>query len=284
MKIVSDGGMDLPEDLAQECEIEIVPLTLSFGDEHYQTGQIGPDEFYTRLREKGEAPTTSLPSVGMLTSTYRQIGQTDPDILSIHISSGLSGTFGVAQAAAKECSDLNITVVDTKTLSGAQGFQVWAAARAVRQGKPLADILRRIQQVSDAAETLYTLDTLSYLQRGGRIGRVQALASSLLNIKPIITVDKETGTYIAPGKARSLPKALSVIADMVRDKIGAGKRVWAFVLHGQAQAEAEQLADLLRKQVDCAYLQIGRVAPVLGVHTGPAIIGVAYAPAEVMEA
>jgi len=282
MKIISDGGLDLPEDMLGECEVDLVPLTLSFSDEHYRTGEISHDEFYTRLRERGEAPTTSLPSVGEFVSKYQQIGQTDRDILSIHISSGLSGTFGVAQMAAKECPDLNITVVDTKTLSGAQGFQVWAAARALRQGKPLQDVLKRIQEVSDATETLYTLDTLSYLQRGGRIGRVQAVASALLNIKPVITVDKETGTYVAPGKARSLPKALVLVADMVRDKIGAGKKVWAHVLHGQAQAEAEQLANLLRERMECAYLQIGRVAPVLGVHTGPAIIGLAYAPYEVM--
>ncbi len=283
MKIVSDGGMDLPDELWGEFDLEIVPLTLSFGGEHYRTGQISPDEFYARLKEKGEAPTSSLPSLGDIAAVYRKIGQTDRDILSIHISSGLSGTYGVAQMAAQDCADLNVTVVDTKTLSGAQGMQVLAAARALRQGKPLKAVLQRIQEVSAAAETLYTLDTLSYLQRGGRIGRVQALASSLLNIKPVITVDKETGTYIAPGKARSLPKALALIADMVRDRIGAGKKVWAHVLHGQARTEAEQLEALLRERLDCAFLSIGRVAPVLGVHTGPAIIGVAYAPYEVME-
>jgi DegV family protein with EDD domain len=283
MKIVTDGGIDLPEALLRECDAEILPLTLFFGSQGYRTGEIAHDDFYNRLRG-GELATTSLPSVGEIAAVYRKIGDHDRDILSIHISSGLSGTFNTAQMAAKECPDLNITLVDTKTLSGAQGFQVLAAARALRQGKPLAAILKRIQQVSDAAETLYTLETLSYLQRGGRIGRVQAVASALLNIKPVITVDKTTGTYIAPGKARSMSKAIALVADMVRDKIGAGKRVWAIVLHGQIPQEAAQLAELLRQRVDCVYLEIARVAPVLGAHTGPGIVGVAFAPAEIMEA
>ena len=139
MKIVTDSAVDLPEEMFAQYGVERMPLLINFGTESLRSGiDIQPEEFYRRLAASHDhLPTTSQPSVGDFVDLYRRVGQTDKDIVSVHISSGLSGTFNSAAQAAKQCPELNITLIDTKTLSAAEGFQVVAAAQAIRRGWPL---------------------------------------------------------------------------------------------------------------------------------------------------
>jgi len=151
---------------------------------------------------------TSQPSAGEFALVYRELAKTDPDILSIHISSGLSGTVNAAQAGAEMVPEARVTVVDTKTLSSPSGWQVEAAARAVKAGSSLADALALIEKIGSATDVLYTLKELKYLIHGGRISHLKGLLASMLNIKPIIGVEKVRGTYVtlgrrAPSSARS---------------------------------------------------------------------------------
>jgi len=285
MKIVTDSAVDLPEEMFAQLGIERMPLLISFGKEMLRSGiDIGPEEFYRRLAASGDnLPTTSQPSPGEFVDLYRKVGATDKDILSIHISSGLSGTINSAMQAAKQCPDLHITHVDTKTLSAAEGFQIVAAAQGIRRGWSLDKILERIKQVAEQTEIFFTLDTLHYLQKGGRIGRVQAMAGALLNLKPVITVDKSPGTYITVAKGRSMAKSVAVIAEHVYEKM---KQIpaWVHVLHTNSPDMARQLADLIREKLPNAQITFGQIVPVLGVHTGPGCVGAVCGPADVLEA
>ena len=284
MRIVTDSAVDLPQEMFAQLNIERLPLTIAFGKEILRSGiDIQPEEFYRRLAASHELPTTSQPSPGEFVELYRRVGQSDRDILSIHISSGLSGTINSAAQAARQCPDLNITHVDTKTLSAAQGFQIVAAAQAIRRGWPLNKILERIKQVAEQSDIFFTLDTLHYLQKGGRIGRVQAIAGSLLNLKPVITVDKEPGTYVTVAKGRSMSKSIALIADIVHEKMKS-RPAWIHVLHSNSPDQAQVLSDLIRARMPSARFTFGQIVPVLGVHVGPGCVGAVCGPADVLDA
>ncbi len=284
MKIVTDSAVDLPEEMFTQYEIERMPLLISFGHESLRSGiDIQPEEFYRRLAASSDLPTTSQPSVGELVDLYRRIGQSDKDILSLHISSGLSGTLNSARLAAQQCPDLKITLVDTKTLSAAQGFQIVAAAQAIRRYLSLEQILARIDCVAEQTDIFFTLDTLHYLQQGGRIGRVQAMAGSLLNLKPVITVDKGPGTYVRAGNTRSISKSLLMIADLVQEKMK-DTLAWVHVLHANSIEHAHELRELIAARLPTAQITLGQIVPVLGVHTGPGCVGAVCGPADVLSA
>src|SRR5512139_1194990 len=283
MKIVTDSAVDLPEELFAQYGVERMPLLINFGTESLRSGlDIQPEEFYRRLAaDPDHLPTTSQPSVGDFVDLYRRVGQSDKDIVSVHISSGLSGTINSAAQAAKQCPELNITLIDTKTLSAAEGFQVVAAAQAIRRGWPLEKLKQRVQEVADHTDIFFTLDTLHYLQKGGRIGRVQAIAGSLLNLKPVITVDKGPGSYITVAKGRSMSKSVALIADQVQEKMK-DRPAWVHVLHTNSPVMAQQLAELVTQRIPAAKITTGQIVPVLGVHTGPGCVGAVCGPLDVL--
>ena len=284
MKIVTDSAVDLPEEMFEQYGIERLPLLINFGTESLRSGiDIQAEEFYRRLMaNRDNLPTTSQPSVGDFRDLYRRVSQTDKDIVSVHISSGLSGTINAAAQAAKECPDLSITLIDTKTLSAAEGFQVVAAAQAIRRGWPLEKLKQRVQEVADQTDIFFTLDTLHYLQKGGRIGRVQAMAGSLLNLKPVITVDKGPGTYITVAKGRSMSKSVTLIADQVQEKMK-DRPAWVHVLHTNSPDQAQALHELIQTRLPNARLTRGQIVPVLGVHTGPGCVGAVCGPQDVLD-
>ena len=284
MKIVTDSAVDLPEEMFVQLGIERMPLLISFGTEVLRSGiDIQAEEFYRRLvASKDNLPTTSQPSVGEFVELYRRVGQTDRDIVSVHVSSGLSGTLNAATQAAKQCPELNITLIDTKTLSAAEGFQVVAVAQAIRRGYTVEQIVKRAHEVGDQTEIFFTLDTLYYLQKGGRIGRVQAMAGALLNLKPVITVDKGPGTYITVAKGRSISKSIALIADQVQEKMK-DRPAWVHVLHTNSPDQAQALHDLILTRMPKARLTRGQIVPVLGVHTGPGCVGAVCGPLDVLD-
>jgi DegV family protein with EDD domain len=284
MRIVTDSAVDLPEEMFAQYDVERMPLLINFGTESLRSGiDIQPAEFYRRLAaDPDHLPTTSQPSVGEFVDLFRRVGQSDRDIVSVHISSGLSGTYNSAVQAARQCPELNITPIDTKTLSAAEGFQVVAAAQAIRRGWPLERLKQRVQEVAEQTDIFFTLDTLHYLQKGGRIGRVQAMAGSLLNLKPVITVDKGPGTYVTVAKGRSMSKSLTLIADHVQDKLK-DRPAWVHVLHTNAVEAAQSLSQQVAARLPNARITLGQIVPVLGVHTGPGCVGAVCGPLDVLD-
>jgi DegV family protein with EDD domain len=284
MKIVTDSAADMITAELQAFGIAEAPLTIHFPDREVSSADISADEFYDRLRAMRPAiPTTAQPSAGVFAQIYQQIAQTDKDILSVHISSGLSGTSQAAQVGASQVgSAADVTVWDTLTLSGGERFQVLAAAAAARAGWSLAAIQQRLTEIRAQAEVIYTLETLEYLARGGRIGRVQALAGAVLKIKPIIRVEHSDGKYSTVGKSRNISQALATIVGHLHSQYG-NASVWVTVLHGQFAEQADALTNLLIGKLNVAKLEVMRISPVLGVHTGPGIVGAAVAPMGLLE-
>jgi len=281
MQIVTDSGTDLclsPERLA-ELRIHVVPLIVTLDGKSYREGlDIEPEGFYRLLEESDSLPSTSQPSAGDFADIYTRLAAKDPDILSIHMSSGLSGTYNAAQAGAKLVPEANVTHVDTKTLSAGSGWQVEAAARGARAGWPLEQILSLLKGISAATESLYTLKELKYLIHGGRISHLKGLLASLLNIKPLIGVEKVNGTYVQLGQARTFGRALqSVTKHMVSDH-PSGSALRTQVLHANNPDGAARLREYVDQTFDCTWMPPGTLSLVLGAHTGPSMVGVAYAP------
>ncbi len=282
--VVTDAACDLPADAIEQYGITVAPLRLLFGDEAYRSGiDMTTGQFYQRLARGDVHPTTSQPTVPEFMELYRRVGQSGAPILSIHLSEGLSGTVNIARQAARELADLAITVHDSGTITAALGIQVLTAARAARSGCAIAQIIPMLEADYRRGDMLFSVDDLSYLHRGGRIGAVRYQIGQALRIKPIITVAKtgeHSGTYVSVGRVRSLSKAVDAFVKHIVDHVGAGSQLRAISLFGDDPALAEQLNAQLADQFDCVYLEIMPTAPVLGVHVGPKALGIGYAPGD----
>jgi DegV family protein with EDD domain len=284
MIILTDSAADLTREDIVTHGIRVAPLTINFPEREVQSEDITPDEFYNRLRSMApEIPTTSQPSSGTFSQIYQEISGRDAKVLSIHISSGLSGTVESARMGAQGLAGLDITHVDTLTLSGGERYQVLAAALAVKANWGKKAILERLERIRAVTEVVFTLETLEYLSRGGRIGRIQALAGSLLKIKPVIHVDKKDGKYSSAGRGRTISQALESISSHLLSVYGASTPVWVTVMHGQFSEQADALGALLGRKLNVAKHEVLRVSPVLGVHTGPGVVGAAVVPIDILE-
>ncbi|MFP4394386.1 MAG: DegV family protein [Anaerolineales bacterium] len=281
MQIVTDTGMDMTAEQREGLDFHYLPLTLTLDGKTYRSGiDIEPEAFYDILEASEGLPTTSLPSPGEFAKLYRRLAQDDPDILSVHISSGLSGTCNAAREGAQLVPKANIHIFDTLTLSGAEGWHVEAAARAAKAGWGIPETVELLEKVRAATDTLYTLATLKYLIHGGRISHIKGLVASVLRIKPLIAVSKDEGKYYQRGQTRTLPRAILNIADVIAEDFPRGAPLRVQVLHGKNPEGAEQLRERLDSMFECMWLPTSSIAPVLGAHTGPGLVGAAYAPME----
>lgn len=284
MKIVTDCAADLTKNEVKELDIRIAPLFIQFPEGEVDSNEMTPDDFYQQLdRMAPQIPTTAQPSSGIFRGIFQKLIDSGENVISIHISSGLSGTADSARLGASHFPAKIVEVVDSLTLSGGQRFQVLAAALAAKAGKEKKHILDKLSKIREATEVIYTLETLDYLQRGGRIGRVQALAGTLLHIKPIIRVEKSDGKYSTIGKERTIQKALVAIVDHIGKVYGSETPLWITILHGQLAEQAQKLGELAKNKVNVGKLEILRISPVLGVHTGPGIVGLAAVPMQLMD-
>ncbi len=280
MQIVTDSGTDiyLSAEERRALSIHVVPLIVTLDGKSYREEvDITAEDFYPLLEASSNLPTTSQPSAGDFAAVYRELAQDDPDILSIHITAGLSGTFNAAKAGAEMVPEARVTHVNTKTLSAAAGWQVKAAARAVQAGWPLDRILPALQKISDASESIYTLEELKYLIHGGRISHMKGLIASMLNIKPIIGVEKQGGTYVQKGMARTFKGAIKGLVDQMLHQHPEGTRLQAQVLYALNPEGGMLLREQIEKYYPCDWQAFGPMSLVLGAHTGRSMVGAAYA-------
>lgn len=280
MKIVTDCAANLSDQDIEEHGISVAPLFINFPEGEVNSAEMDSDEFFDKLEAMvPDVPTTAQPSPAIFADLFRQAGaESGEPVLSVNISSGLSGTYDSAVQGATQASDLEVAVVDSQTLAGGMRFQVLAAALAARAGWATEAIQERLAQIRAATEVIYTLETLDYLARGGRIGRVQALAGSVLNLKPVIHVDKADGKYSTVGKGRTLQKAMQQIVDYLHQTYGSEAPLWMTIQHGRLPERAHDLALAMKDKLNIVREEVLRVSPVLGVHTGPGIVGLAITP------
>lgn len=286
MQIVTDTGMDmfLPPELMPEIPIHVVPHTITLDGRSYRSREdVQSDELQKMLMATTSFPITSQPSAGDFAELYRKLAVSDRNILSIQMSSGLSGTYNAARLGSEMVPEANVTVVDTKTLCAALGWQVAAAARALKAGWSLEKIVALIHRIGDATESMYTLDELKYLIHGGRISHMKGLVASMLRIRPLIGVEKVGGTYSQLGMARTFEKALQGLVDNMLKHHKAGSALRVQVLHSYNHSGVEALRDLIAPVFKCTWMPTHYMSPALAAHTGPSMVGVAFAAADVFE-
>ena len=277
--IVTDSTCDLTPEELQEIGVVAVPLKLLFGDHTFLDWvDIRPDEFYVKLAEATTLPKTSQPSPAEFAAVYKSLAEQGCEtIVSVHLSSALSGTIQSATLAAAD-SPVPVHVVDTKTASQAVGLVVKAAVAARADGLNGEGVAARAQQVSDSVRLFFVLDTLEYLVKGGRAGKAQGIAASLLNIKPVLTVNAE-GVVEPYKKVKGRKKALSALATHVAQDAQANGRMRLCLLHACIDDRgAELLAELEAKGADIEIESHGLVGSVIGTYTGQNAIGCAYYP------
>lgn len=271
--VVSDGGLDPFSSLLNE--VPVAPFTLNFGAESFLASDLTRAEFFARLRQGTPHPTTSQPSPEQFATIFRSAAA---PVLAMTISAGLSGSFNAADQAKALVPDVRVTLHDCGTLSAAQAFQVHAVMSARSLGLGIDTALDWTRMVHDETELFFTIDTLEYLRRGGRIGRVQATLGSALRLKPVVTVDKAAGTYANVGRARTWSKALDALAQQVTSRYGAGTPLRVGLVYGEEQGEADELLTRLRERHPLLWTSAAPVGVALAVHTGPRAVGLAVAP------
>jgi DegV family protein with EDD domain len=267
--VVTDSTADLPPDLVQALGITVVPLQVIFGEESFRDGiDLTSEEFFQRLSESRDLPSTSQPSVGEFQRAYEELAAQTDRILSIHLSSRFSGTVETARQAAQTLAGrCQIEVIDSGTVSMAMGLAVIAAARAGRWGADLDFCAERARSVLHRQRLAIALDTLEYLRRGGRIGRAQAFLGGLLRLKPILTI--RDGEAFPLTRVRAHKKALE---EVLRICLSEGDVAEAAVMYTTKPDDAQYLADEVARRCPGIPIHVGRIGPVIGVHGGPGLV------------
>ncbi|HBV86984.1 DegV family protein [Desulfosporosinus sp.] len=274
--IVTDSTSDLDSKMTKEFGIEILPLHVVYKDREYLDGvNIQPNEVYDNMDI--EVPTTSLPSPAEVSNLLNRLRDDNyTHVISMHISSGLSGTYETVCQVANEYKDMKIEVLDSKALSMGLGFPVLEAARELRKSMDFQAAIKVAKTVSQQTKLYFVLSTLEYLKRGGRIGYVSGTVGELLNIKPIISINSE-GKYITHAKVRGRDQSLKKLFDILTEGTGNGLFNVAIV-HGGAEQEARKLWQKAKELPNIKELLFNQISPVMGVHTGPGLVGVIISP------
>jgi DegV family protein with EDD domain len=280
--VVTDSTTYLPPELIERLGIQQVSLYVGWGDERLPEREYDLDQFYARLRDSSDLPSTSQPSVGDFLACFEPLAEAGRDIVSIHIASGLSGTYESAIEAARVIADRGlpgrVEVVDGQTGAGGLGCLVLAAAAAAEQGLALDAVVDAVHTTRAGLEMWFCLDTLEYLRKGGRIGAAQALVGSALKIKPILTF----GTEITPvGRVRTRKRAMQQMVAYEHELRGRGATDW-FIQHAQSFDDAETLVAQGTEIFGKDPLFCTQVGPVLGAHLGSGMLvgGIGNRPAQ----
>lgn len=284
MIIVTDRAADLTPETINRYNLHFASLRITLDDRTYESGiDLDGETFYKMLGATASYPTTSQPSAGEFAELYRKLAANGEEILSIHISSGLSGTYNAAVAGAQMVPEARVTVYDSMTLSCPLGWQVETAAKMAEAGASIPDILHKLDTLRENVEGIYTLDTLKYLIHGGRISHISGLLAQMLNIKPVIGVGKTDGKYIQLGKHVSIKRSIQGIVDVIAEKYGTEQPLRVQLLHGNNPDGIALLHERMAEKFECVWLPTLPVAPVLGAHTGPGLVGLSVGPAALFE-
>ncbi len=273
--IVTDSTAYLPQQYVDEFGISVLPLTLHWDGKSYRDGvDIQPDEFYTRLAGSNTLPTTSQATVNDFTETYSRLLDEGHAILTLPISSGISGTYESAIQASAQFRDAPIEVIDTRLVSMALSFQVLAAARAARDGASLEECKQVALKAYNHIGVYFVVDTLKYLHAGGRIGGGKRFMGTALNIKPILEI--RDGKIEAVKSVISINKALEAMVQLVENDINGRTPVHISVFHALAEKKARELLDSTAKRLHADEAILSYVSPVVGSHVGPGTLSIAY--------
>ena len=273
--IVTDSTAYIPDDLIEKHNIHVVPLSVVFGEESYREGiDISTEAFYEKVKNSSDLPTTSQPAIGTFIETFEQLAENHEAIISIHLSSKISGTYEAAKSAGTMVENVKVFAFDSELSAMPQGFYAIAAAEMAQAGKTVEEILAKLDEMKTRTRAYFMVDDLSHLQRGGRLSSAQKLLGSLLNIKPVLhMVD---GLIVPFEKIRTRKKALKRIIGMLEEDAEQNKVKRVVFIHANREQDALQLRDQFAEKYPDIETIISYFGPVLGTHIGEGSLGVSW--------
>lgn len=268
--IITDSTCDIPADLIERYAIRVLPQIIIWGNEQYlDRVTLQPEAFYERLLTDPVRPTTAHVSEQDFLAAYQQAQDEGMQaVLVLTISAAMSGTYQNALLAGEKAS-LPVTVVDSKGPTMTLGWQVLAAARLLEAGLGVPEVVERLAALRQRLAQFVGMDTIEYLQRGGRIGSAAKWVGTMLHVRPVVAINHATGMVEPAGLARTRKKMIELLYQKFFDKVGAAGRLHIAVLHGNAPADAHELVERIRREHDPAELLVNITGPVLGTNTGP---------------
>ncbi len=273
--VVVDSTAYIPEEQVKQHNLHVIPLHVNWAGQSLRDNvDITPDVFYKKLVEAKEMPTTSQPSAGEFYDVYSELAKTADSIVSIHISSELSGTIASAHAAAKLMEDFPIKIVDSRSTSMGLGYMALAAAKAIEQGADYKKAAEAAEALLPRMRLVFVVDTLEYLHRGGRIGGAQRFFCSMLSIKPLLQL--EDGRIEPLEKVRTKSKAVQRLLEIAVQSAQGSSAVHVSILNAAAVNEAQALATQVQNVLKPASLNFVEISPVIGTHTGPGALGLTW--------
>lgn len=273
--IVTDSTVNLPEDLIDQYNLNIVPLNVIWEGVTYKEGiDITTSEFYQRLKTAKELPTTSQPSAGQFHEVYSELAKTHEGIVGVFLSEDLSGTLDSARTAASMMKDYPIEIVDSRVISLALGFLVLASARAAQQNLSISDVADSARRLIGTTRFIFVVETLEYLHRGGRIGGAQRLLGSVLSMKPLLQLQE--GKVMPLESVRSKRKAVNRMLAIAAEDLKNKKDIRLGVIHAAAKDEADQIQKEATELLNPVEVIQNELSPVIGTHVGPGTVGLSY--------
>ena len=277
IRFVTDSTAYLPQEFLNANDIAVVPLKVLFGDRVYRDGiDLSNEQFYRMLSESQRLPTTSQPAMGEFERVYAELLDRGHEIISVHISGKLSGTVESARSAAEQFPGAPIHIVDSLSTAFGLAMMLDEMAKSASAGFDTAAIMRRLDQMIRDTEMYFVVDTLEYLEKGGRIGAARALLGTLLKIKPVLMV--EDGRIVPLSSVRSKRKAIAFMLDLAARSAEGHEHVRIAVAHGQVPDEMAELLETTHKRFGPCDVFTSEVGPVIGTHTGPGVLGMAVCP------
>lgn len=273
--VVTDSTAYIPEELVRSHQINVIPQVLIWGDQTYRDGiDIQPDDFYQRLKKTTVMPSTSQATIGSFKTIFQTLHAQGKDILAVLLAASLSGTMDSAIQARRELPEACIELVDSGTAAMALGFVALQAARAAQQGAGIEECKRIAQEGAKHVGVFFAVDTLEFLHRGGRIGGGTRFLGTALNIKPILEL--KNGRVEAVERVRTRKKSLARLIELVEERVQGKRPVRLAVLHANAPDEAHELLEQAQARLGAEDKVFSSVSPVVGTHTGPGTVGLAY--------
>ncbi|MCT2537246.1 DegV family protein [Aquibacillus koreensis] len=273
--VVTDSTAYIPSNIREKLDIHMAPLSVIFGDSSYREEMdLNTKDFYMMVRDAVELPKTSQPSIGFVTELYQKLAEDHDAIISIHLSSGISGTYQTALSAGQMVDGVDVYAFDSEISCMPQGFYVLEAAEMAQNGASPEQIIDRLNEMKQSMRAYFMVDDLSHLKRGGRLNGAQAFVGSMLQVKPLLHF---VDTKIVPfEKIRTRKKALNRLKSLFAEDADLGKPMKAVVIEGNRPVEAEELKQELQAQYPHVELSVSYFGPVIGTHLGEGSIGLSW--------
>ncbi|WP_110928381.1 DegV family protein [Bacillus massiliglaciei] len=273
--VVTDSTAYLPKELLERLHIHMIPLQVVLQQEVYREEiDLTADQFYEEVKKEAKLPTTSQPPIGQFVELFEQLSKEYDAVISIHLSSGISGTYQGAISAGEMTDGIDVYAYDSEISCGAQGFYVETAAEMALQGKEPKEIIARLDEMKKSLRAYFVVDDLSHLQRGGRLSSAQALIGSLLQVKPILHFKDKV---IVPfEKIRTRKKAMKRVNELLGEDANAGGSYKAVIIHAKRLKEAEEWKEELHAQYPNVEFDISYFGPVIGTHLGEGAMGLTW--------